>query len=109
MNSADTIELIGKSGARYPYLKIDYGRRFYVGVPGVFVLVSADPRNNSIIYYAGEQENLFRISDLVLPRALDEFGAFRVFARVNPDAADRRGELDDIIGAYNPPLNRSQA
>lgn len=109
MNSADVLELIGKSGARYPYLQIDYERKFYVGVPGVLVLVSAKTRTNPILYYAGEQENLFLVSDLVLTRALTELGAFDVFARVNPDAAARRSELDDIIRAYDPPLNRNQA
>ncbi len=109
MDCASIVELIGRSGARYPYLEIDYRQKFYVGVPGVIVLLSATARTRPILYYAGEQENLFRIPDLILRRALNTCGSFRIFARVNSDASQRQSELDDIIGAYDPPLNRTQA
>jgi hypothetical protein len=60
------------------------------------------------VVYLGETENLAQHAQERWAEAADSFGASGIYTRLNITAAARRRELIDLMGAYEPPMNRAE-
>ena len=96
------IDFVGASGVTYRYAARDGQRLSPSG--GNYIFARETPEGMAVIY-VGEAENLAALADDRWPDAQNHFGATHAFVRLNVAAAVRRHELQDLIGAYAPPMN----
>lgn len=103
-----SIEIAGKSGARYRYTPLEE-ERFLPPAGANFVIaeVTADGAN---IVYAGETDNLANQTwRTALEAARKTHADAKVLTRLNVTYAVRKAEQDDLVEQYQPPMNRGGA
>lgn len=96
------LDFMGASGAAYRYFERSGDRLSPSG--GNYIFARETPDGLSVIYI-GEAENLMTLADEHWPQAKAAFGATHAFVRLNVTASVRRQECQDLIAAYNPPMN----
>jgi len=99
------IEFAGKSGARYRYTPLEEDR--FVPPAGANFIIIEHTSDGPSVVYAGETDNL---ANQAWRRPLEEarktYTEARVLTRLNVTRAIREAEREDLIGQYNPPMNR---
>jgi hypothetical protein len=101
------IDLRGASGALYRY-RMDNPARPANAAGGNFVYVRETPQETQVLF-AGETDSLARADFERWGQAVAEHGATHLFTRLNVSLADRSRELEDLIAALEPVMNRSSA
>lgn len=96
------LDFIGASGVAYRYVAREGQRVSPSG--GNFVFVRETPEGMAVIY-VGEAESLSALDEAPWAEAQSRFGATHAFVRLNVTAAIRRSERNDLLAAYDPPLN----
>ena len=96
------LDFVGASGATYRYFVRDGDRLSPSGGNYIFARETADGLS---VIYVGEAENLMTLADAHWPEAKARFGATHAFVRLNVTASVRRKERQDLIAAYDPPMN----
>lgn len=96
------IDLQGASGAVYRY-KLAEDRDPRTTIAGNFVFVDA----HGTIIYAGEANNLHGAGNR-FPEAALKHKAEHLYTRLNVSGASRSDELQDIIAAVKPVMNRGE-
>lgn len=96
------LDFTGASGSTYRYFAEERGRLSPSG--GNFIYARETPEGLSVIY-VGEAENLLVMAHDRWAEAQARFGATHAFIRLNVTAAIRRRERQDLIDAYDPPMN----
>ena len=96
------LDFIGASGTAYRYFTRDGDRLSPSG--GNYIFARETPDGLSVIYVS-EAENLMTLADEHWPEAKARYGATHAFVRLNVTASVRRREREDLISAYNPPMN----
>ena len=101
---SETIEFVGKSGARYRYMTLDE-TRFLPPAGANYVIAQGGGKARTIIL-AGETDNLaMRAWQNRLEEARGRYGEVEVLTRLNVKSAVRREELADMIDGHQPPMN----
>jgi len=96
------LDFVGASGAVYRYFERDGDRLSPSGGNFIFATEAADGLS---VIYVGEAENLMTLADARWPETKARYGATHAFVRLNVTASVRRREREDLISAYNPPMN----
>ena len=96
------IDFTGASGATYRYAARDGQRLSPSG--GNFIFARETP-DGMVVVFAGEAENLLTLADERWGEAQTKFGATHAFVRLNVAASVRRQECQDLVKAYDPPMN----
>jgi hypothetical protein len=96
------IDLQGASGAVYRY-KLAEDRDPRTTIAGNFVFVDA----HGGIVYAGEANNLHGAANR-FPEAASKHKAEFLYTRLNVSGASRSDELQDIIAAVRPVMNKGE-
>jgi hypothetical protein len=97
----------GASGAVYRYLHVESERMTPLGA-GNFLYVRED-EGRPVVVFAGEAERLTTAIGERWPEAAERHGATHMFARRNVSSKTRRDELADLLAAYAPVMNGSDA
>lgn len=98
------IEIAGASGQRYRYTVMEEER--FVPPAGANFLIAQVSGNAASILFAGETDNLSRATwREALDQAKAVYGDAEVLTRLNVTSAIRRAEQQDVIQAYQPPMN----
>lgn len=101
---ARQIDFAGKSGSVYRYSTLEEDR-FLPPVGANFVIARMGPEGAQLLY-AGETDSLAaRVWEAKLQAAHDQFEDAEVLTRLNVRSAIRQAEREDLIEAYDPPLN----
>jgi hypothetical protein len=101
---SQTIEFVGKSGARYRYMTIEE-LRFLPPAGANYVIASRAGQVWNVLM-AGETDNLaMRTWQDQLEEAKTRFGDVEILTRLNVKSAVRREELNDMIEGNSPPMN----
>ncbi|GGL23149.1 MULTISPECIES: hypothetical protein [Caulobacter] len=96
------IDLQGASGAVYRY-KLAEDRDPRTTIAGNFVFVDA----TGTVVYAGEANNLHGAGNR-FPEAAMKHKAEYLYTRLNVSGASRSDELQDILAALNPAMNKGE-
>jgi hypothetical protein len=96
------IDLQGASGAVYRY-KLAEDRDPRTTIAGNFVFVDA----TGTVVYAGEANNLHGAGNR-FPEAAMKHKAEYLYTRLNVSGASRSDELQDIVAALKPAMNKSE-
>ncbi len=96
------IDLQGASGAVYRY-KLAEDRDPRTTIAGNFVFVDA----TGTVVYAGEANNLHGAANR-FPEAAMKHKAEYLYTRLNVSGASRSDELQDILAALNPAMNKGE-
>ena len=96
------IDLQGASGAVYRY-KLGEDRDPRTTIAGNFVFVDA----TGTVVYAGEANNLHGAANR-FPEAAMKHKAEYLYTRLNVSGASRSDELQDILAALNPAMNKGE-
>ncbi len=96
------IDLQGASGAVYRY-KLAEDRDPRTTIAGNFVFVDAVGN----VVYAGEANNLHGAGNR-FPEAAQKHRAEFLYTRLNVSGASRSDELQDIVAALKPTMNRGE-
>jgi hypothetical protein len=96
------IDLQGASGAIYRY-KLAEDRDPRTTIAGNFIFVDAA----GSVVYAGEANNLHGAGNR-FPEAAQKHKAEYLYTRLNVSGASRSDELQDILTALNPAMNRGE-
>jgi hypothetical protein len=96
------IDLQGASGAVYRY-KLAEDREPRTTIAGNFVFVDA----TGTVVYAGEANNLHGAANR-FPEAAMKHKAEYLYTRLNVSGASRSDELQDILAALNPAMNKGE-
>jgi len=101
----DYIDVAGASGARYRFMRFRDGRP--LSPMGGNFLYGRFTGERYEILYAGEVQNLLKDARARWDEAQARFQASDLFSRLNIAERVRRQELDDIVAAVNPPMNKA--
>lgn len=105
---SQTIEFIGKSGARYRYMTIEELR--FLPPAGANYVIARWAGQAWSILLAGETDNLaLRAWQDELDEAKSRYGDAEILTRLNVKSAVRREELTDMIEGNAPPMNVGDA
>lgn len=96
------IDLQGASGAVYRY-KLAEDRDPRTTIAGNFVFLDA----TGTVVYAGEANNLHGAANR-FPEAAMKHKAEYLYTRLNVSGASRSDELQDILAALNPAMNKGE-
>ncbi|MDR7114557.1 hypothetical protein [Caulobacter sp. BE254] len=96
------IDLQGASGAVYRY-KLAEDRDPRTTIAGNFVFVDA----TGTVVYAGEANNLHGAGNR-FPEAATKHKAEYLYTRLNVSGASRSDELQDIVAALKPAMNKGE-
>jgi hypothetical protein len=96
------IDLQGASGAVYRY-KLAEDRDPRTTIAGNFIFVDADGK----VVFAGEANNLHG-AGARFGEAEQKHRAEYLYTRLNVSGASRTDELQDILTALNPPMNKGE-
>ena len=96
------IDLQGASGAVYRY-KLAEDRDPRTTIAGNFVFVDA----TGTVVYAGEANNLHGAANR-FPEAAMKHKAEYLYTRLNVSGASRSDELQDILAALKPAMNKAE-
>jgi len=99
------LDVAGAQGGPYRFQMAGEGDRVSV-MGGEYLYVKADARSWEIVF-AAESNNLSADAHRRWQEAVSQFGANRLYTRLNVAAAARDSELADILAQYQPPMNRS--
>ena len=104
-----TLHLTGQSGREYHYLPTDVSTirtNFLWQAPANFVFARPVPPSQVLIFI-GEAENLALAlsSERFWKMLTERFHATQLYARPNANAQSRKDERDDLVAAYEPPMN----
>ncbi|MFZ0268562.1 hypothetical protein [Caulobacter sp.] len=94
------IDLQGASGAVYRY-KLAEDRDPRTTIAGNFVFIDAQ----GVVIYAGEANNLHGAANR-FPEAALKHKAEYLYTRLNVSGASRSDELQDIVAAVSPVMNK---
>ncbi len=101
------IDLRGASGAVYRFrLADDAGAK--TTISGNFVYVRATDGDPEILYI-GQTDNLMMGVSARWPEAVSAHGATHLFTRLNVAGAARGAELQDLLEALHPVMNKDEA
>lgn len=99
------IEIAGKSGARYRYTPLEEDR--FLPPAGANFIIARLTKEGPSIIYAGETDNLASQAwREALEKARANFSDAKVLTRLNVTRAIREAERNDLIEAYQPPMNQ---
>lgn len=105
---SQTIEFVGKSGARYRYMTIEEMR--FLPPAGANYVIARRAGQSWKILMAGETDNLaVRAWQDPLDEAKTRYGDVEILTRLNVRSAVRREELTDMIEGNQPPMNVGEA
>lgn len=96
----------GKSGAAYTYAPLGPQERLRP-LAGNYVVAKVDGDTVEVLL-AGETDNLMSLNwNELLETGREAHGATDLLVRLNVRGAIRRDERDDLVEAYDPPMNRA--
>jgi hypothetical protein len=96
----------GKSGAAYTYAPLGPQERLRP-LAGNYVIAKVEGDKADVLF-AGETDNLMAVTwTELLDHGREVHGGAEALVRLNVRGAVRRDERDDLVDAYDPPMNRS--
>lgn len=96
----------GKSGAAYTYAPLGPQERLRP-LAGNYVIAKVEGDKAEVLY-AGETDNFMAVGwTELLEKGREAHGAAEALVRLNVRGAVRRDERDDLVDAYDPPMNKS--
>jgi hypothetical protein len=98
------IDIVGASSEVYRFRLVD-SRGPQVRTGGTFIYVREGDDGEPEVVYAGQADNLMDEAMLRWPRAVETYGATRVYARLRVSGSERRQELQDLLDALRPAMN----
>ena len=98
------IDIVGASSEVYRFHLVD-SRGPQVRTGGTFIHVREGDDGEPEVVYAGQADNLMDEAMLRWPRAVETYGATRVYARLRVSGSERRQELQDLLDALRPAMN----
>lgn len=99
-----SIEIAGKSGARYRYTALEEER--FLPPAGANFVIAELTDGGATIVYAGETDNLANQTwRPALEAARKTHAEAKVLTRLNVTYAVRRAEQEDLVEEHHPPMN----
>jgi hypothetical protein len=96
----------GKSGAAYTYAPLGPQERLRP-LAGNYIVAKVEGDQAEVLF-AGETDNLMAVNwTELLDQGREAHGAADALVRLNVRGAVRREERDDLVEAYDPPMNRA--
>ena len=100
------IDIIGASAEVYRFRLVD-SRGPQVRTGGTFIYVRDGEDDAPEVIYAGQADNLMDEAMLLWPKAVESYGATRIYARLRVSGSERRQELQDLLDALQPAMNQA--
>jgi hypothetical protein len=103
----DQIDCRVGTGAYYRFTLFKEGRPLSP-MGGNFIYVR-EGESGPVVLYSGETDNLAVHASERWPEAVQRHGATLIYTRLNVSSAVRRRENVELLQAYDPPMNATEA